>query len=66
VGGACSTYGESRSVHTVLVGKPGGKRPLEDPGVLRRIILRWILRKWEVRAWTGSSWFRIGTGGGHV
>jgi hypothetical protein len=28
VGGACSTYGESRGVHIVLVGKPEGKRPL--------------------------------------
>jgi len=64
VGGACSTYGESRSVYTILVGKPEGKRPLGNPDVLGRIILRWILRKWEVRAWTGSSWLRIGTGGG--
>jgi hypothetical protein len=22
--------------------------------------------KWDVRAWTGSSWLRIGTGGGHL
>ena len=25
---ACSTYGEKRGVYRVLVGKPGGKRPL--------------------------------------
>jgi hypothetical protein len=37
---------------------------LEDPGVGGRIILRWIFRKWDVGAWTGSSWLRIGTGGG--
>jgi hypothetical protein len=37
---------------------------LEDPGVDERIILRWILRKWDVEVWTGSSWLRIGTGGG--
>jgi len=36
VGGACSTYGESRSVYRVLVGKPEGKRPLGRP-----------TRKWE-------------------
>ena len=30
---------------------------LEDQGVDGRIILIW-------RAWTGSSWIRIGTGGG--
>jgi hypothetical protein len=29
-------------------------------------ILRWILRKWDVGAWTGSSWLRIGTGGGSL
>ena len=37
-----------------------------DTGVDGRIILRWILRKWNVRVWTGSSWLRIGTGGGHL
>jgi len=31
-----------------------------------RIILRWIFRKWHVGIWTGSSWIRIGTGGGHL
>jgi len=37
---------------------------LGDPGVDGRIILRWIFRKWDVGVWTGSSWLRIGTGGG--
>ena len=39
---------------------------LEDPGVDGMIILRWIFRKWDVEVWTGSSWFRIGTSGGHL
>jgi len=39
---------------------------LGDPGLGRRIILRWILRKWDVGVWTGSSWLRIGTGGGQL
>jgi len=40
---------------------------LEDPGVDGRIILRWIFRKWDWGgAWNGSSWLRIGTGGGHL
>jgi hypothetical protein len=33
-------------------------------GIDERIILRWIFRLWDVNLWTGSSWLRIGTGGG--
>jgi len=39
---------------------------LGDPGVDGRIIFRWILRKWDMGVWNGSSWLRIGTGGGHL
>ena len=39
---------------------------LKDPGLERMIILRWVFRKWDVGVWTGSSWLRIGTGGGHL
>ena len=39
---------------------------LGDPGLDGRIILRWIFRRWDEEMWTGSSWFRIGTGGGHL
>ena len=39
---------------------------LEDPGVDGKITLRWIFRKWDVGEWTGSSWLRIGTGGGQL
>jgi len=38
----------------------------EDPGIDGRIILRWILMTWDVGVWIGSSWLRIGTGGGHL
>jgi len=31
VGWACSTYGETRGLHRVLVGKSEGKRPLGRP-----------------------------------
>jgi hypothetical protein len=34
--GACGAYGGGRGVHRVLVGKPGGKKPLGGP---RR---RWV------------------------
>jgi len=37
---------------------------LGDPGLDGRIILKWIVSKWDVGVWTGSSWLRIGTGGG--
>ena len=39
---------------------------LGDPDVDGRIILGWIFRKWDVGVWNGSSWFRIGTGDGHL
>jgi len=38
---------------------------LEDQDVDGMIILRWIFRTCDVGTWTGSSWLRIGTGGGH-
>jgi len=39
---------------------------LEDTGVDGMIILRWIFRKWVVGVCIGSSWLRVGTGGGHL
>jgi len=39
---------------------------LRDLGVDGRIMLGWIFSKWDVGVWTGSSWLRIGTGGGHL
>jgi hypothetical protein len=56
--------GEKRYLYRVLVGKPEGKRPFGRPR--RRWEDRWIFRKWDVGVWTGSSWLRIGTGGGHL
>ena len=47
-------------------GKVREKDHLGGPGVDVRILLKWIFRKWDVGAWTGSSWLRIGTGGGHL
>jgi hypothetical protein len=63
---ACSTYGERSCVYRVLVGKPEGKKQL---GRYRR---RWDdnikmdLQEVVCRVWTGSSWLRIGTGGGYL
>ena len=64
--GHVARMGEDRGVHSVLVGKPQGKRPLGDQDVYGRIILRWIFRKLEGVVGTGLSWLRIGTGGGHL
>jgi hypothetical protein len=54
---------ERSGVYRVLVGKPEGKRPLGGP---RRRCEDNNKMKWDVGAWTGSSWLRIGTGGGHL
>ena len=39
---------------------------MEDPGIYGSKILRWIFRKWDAGVWTGSTWLRIGTGGGYL
>jgi hypothetical protein len=48
----------------ILWGNLSERGHLEEPGVDGRIILRWMHRKWDVGAWAGSTWLRIGTGGG--
>ena len=64
--GHVARIGEENGVYRVLVGKPGGKRPLER---LRR---RWvdnismICRRWDVGIWTGLGWPRIETDGGRL
>jgi len=62
MGGGCSKYGgeERRGVYL------GERDLLEVPKVDGRIILRCIFRKWDVGVRTGTSWLRIGTGGGHL
>jgi len=66
MGGHVASMGDRRGVYRVLVGTPERKRPL---GRLRR---RWEdnikmdLQEVGCEVWTGSSWLRIGTGGGHL
>jgi hypothetical protein len=43
------------------VGKPEGKRPLEDQDVVGWTILKWILEREDWMVWTGLIWLRIGT-----
>jgi hypothetical protein len=38
---------ERRGAYKVLVGKPGRKRPFEEPGIEGRIILSCVFRKWD-------------------
>jgi hypothetical protein len=50
---------ELRKAFRVAVGKPGGKRPIERPNLLKNYIkmdlneIEWL--------WTGFVWFRIWT-----
>jgi hypothetical protein len=53
-------------VYRVLVGNLRERAHLGGPGVDGIIILRWIFRKWDKGILNGSSWLRIGTGGGHL
>jgi hypothetical protein len=67
MGAACGKYGGREEVYTRFWwGNLREINHLEELGVDRRIILRWIFRKWDVDVWIGSSWLRVGTGGGHL
>jgi hypothetical protein len=61
--GHATRMGEGRGF---WCGNLRGRDNLGDQGVYGRIILGWIFRKWDVGVWTGSTWLRIGTGGGHL
>jgi hypothetical protein len=64
--GYITRRGERRDVFRFLVRKPEGKRSLGRPRRRWKDNIRWSFRKWNVGVWTGSSWLRIGTGGGHL
>jgi len=67
MGGAYSKYGWRAEVYTGFWwGKLRERDHFEDLGVDGRVILRWIFRKLDGGVWIGSSWLRIGTGGGHL
>jgi hypothetical protein len=58
--------GKRSGVHRILVGKSEGRTRLGRPRRRWEDNIKSIRRKWNVGAWTGSSWFRIGTGGGNL
>jgi len=59
MGWVCGTYGETRDVCTVLVGKPDGKRQL-GKGLWRNNI-KMNLKEIDLRVWTGLIWLRTET-----
>jgi len=64
--GHVARVGERRGVYRVLVGKPEGKRPLGRPRRRWEVNIKVDLQEVGCGVWTGSSWLRIGTGGGHL
>ena len=62
--GHVARMGERRGVYRVLVGKPEGKRPFVRPRCGWKDNFKMGIG--DVGIWTGSSWLRIGTGGGHL
>jgi len=65
MGGACSTYRKRRGVYRVLVGKLEVKRPLGRPKRRWEDNIKMDLQEVGCGAWAGSSWLRIGKGGGY-
>jgi hypothetical protein len=63
MGVTCSTYRGGRGVYRVLVGKPGGKRPLGKPRSKWEDNVRMDIQEVGWGSWTGLIWLRIGTGG---
>jgi hypothetical protein len=57
---------QSNIVSCVLVGKPEGKRPLGTPRRGGEDNIKMDLQEVGGGLRTGSSWLRIGTGGGHL
>jgi len=47
-------------------GKLGGRRPLGRPSHIWEYIIIMDLQEMVCGVWTGTSWLRIGTGGGHL
>ena len=58
--------GERKGVYRVLMGKPEGKKPLGRPRRRWEDNIKMDLQEVGWGEWTGSSWRRIGTGGGHL
>ena len=64
--GHVARMGERRGVYRVLVGKPEGKRLLGRPRLRWEDNIKMDIQGVGYGGWTGSSWLRIGTGGGQL
>ena len=64
--GHVARMGERRCVYRVLVWKPEGKKPLRRPRCRWKDNINMDLQEVAYGVRTGSSWLRIGTGGGHL
>ena len=53
-------------MYRILVGKPERRRPQGRPMHKWEDNIKMDLQEVGCGVWTGSSWFRIGTGGGHL
>ena len=57
---------ERIGLHRIVVGKSEGKIPFGRPRRRWEDNIKMDLQEVGVGVWTGSSWLRIGTGGGHL
>ena len=64
--GNVARVGERIGVNKVWMGEPEGKRPLGRPRRRWENIIKMALHEAGCEGTTGSSWLRIGTGGGHL
>jgi hypothetical protein len=58
--------GERRGVFRVFLGKPEGNRPLRTPWRRWENNVKMDFQEVRLGVCTGSSWLRMGTGGGHL
>jgi hypothetical protein len=64
--GHVARMGDMTGVYMVLVGKPEGKRPVGRPSRRSEDNIQMDLQDVGCGVEAGSSWLRIGTGGGNL